>query len=41
MPVAQRLDPGLDDMVRRAEIRLADAQIDDVLALGGQFLCPG
>ncbi len=31
--VAQRLDRGLDDMVRRAEVGLADAEIDDVAAL--------
>ena len=36
MAVAQRLDRRLDDMVGGAEIRLADAQIDDVAALGGQ-----
>ncbi len=33
MPVAQRLDGGLDDMLRRLEVGLADAEIDDVLAL--------
>ena len=31
--VAQRLDRGLDDEIRRAEIGLADAEIDDVAAL--------
>ena len=36
MAVAQRLDRGLDDVVGRAEIRLADAEIDDVAALRGQ-----
>jgi hypothetical protein len=33
MAVAQRLDRGLDDVVRRAEVGLADAEIDDVAAL--------
>ncbi len=33
MAVAQRLDGGLDDEIGRAEIRLADAEIDDVAAL--------
>ena len=32
MAVAQRLDRRLDDMGGRAEIRLADAEIDDVAA---------
>ncbi len=41
MAIPQRLDPGLDDMVWRAEIRLADAQIDDVPALCRQFLRSG
>ena len=36
MAVAQRLDRGFDDMVGGAEVRLADAQIDDVAALGRQ-----
>ena len=36
MAVAQRLDRGLDDVLGRAEIRLADAEIDDVAALRGQ-----
>ena len=31
--VAQCLDRGLDDEVRRAEVGLADAEIDDVAAL--------
>ena len=34
--VAQRLDRGLDDEIGRAEIGLADAEIDDVAALRGQ-----
>ena len=34
--VAQRLDGRLDDEIRRAEIGLADAEIDDVAALGGE-----
>ena len=34
MAVAQRLDGGLDDVRRRREIRLADAEIDDVAARG-------
>ena len=33
MAVAQRLDRGLDDELRRAEIGLADAEVDDVPAL--------
>ena len=33
MAVAQRLDRRLDDEIRRAEIGLADAEIDDVAAL--------
>ena len=33
MSVAQRLDRRLDDKIRRAEIRLADTEIDDVAAL--------
>src|SRR5262249_47748668 len=36
MAVAQRLDRGLDDEVGRAEIGLADAEIDDVTALRGE-----
>ena len=35
--VAQRLHRRLDDMVGRAEIGLADAEVDDVLALGGKL----
>ena len=35
--VAQRLDRGLDDVVGRAEVRLADAEIDDVAALRGEL----
>ena len=38
MTVAQGLDARFDDMVRRAEIRLADAEVDDVLALCREFL---
>ena len=37
MAVAQRLDRRLDDEIRRAEIRLADAEIDDVAALRGKL----
>lgn len=33
MAVAQGLDACLDDMSRRGEVRLADAEIDDVAAL--------
>ena len=33
MPVADRLDRGFDDVLRRREIRLADSQIDDVAPL--------
>src|SRR5690606_17062367 len=36
MPVPQRLDRGLDDMAGRLEVRLADAEIDDVLACRGE-----
>ena len=36
MAVAQRLDRRLDDEIRRAKIRLADAEIDDVAALRGE-----
>src|SRR6267378_4088051 len=38
MAVADRLDGGFGNVVGRAEIRLADAEIDDVAALGGQRL---
>ncbi len=34
MAVAQGLDRGLDDVGRRREIRLADAEVDDIAALG-------
>ena len=37
LAVAQRLDRGLDDMRRRFEIRLADAEVDDVAALALQL----
>ena len=37
LAVAQSLDRRLDDMGRRFEIRLADAEIDDVAALPLQF----
>ena len=37
LAVAQRLDGGLDDMGRRFEIGLADAEIDDVAPLALQF----
>src|SRR5271155_2371936 len=37
MSVAQRLDGRLDNEIRRAEIRLADAEIDDVAALSGEL----
>ena len=33
MAVAQRLDGGLDDVLRRLEVGLADAEVDDGLAL--------
>ena len=36
MAIAQRLDRGLDDEVGRAEIGLADAEIDDVATLRGK-----
>jgi hypothetical protein len=38
MAVAQRLDARLDDMFGRLEIGLADAEVDDVLALRRQRL---
>jgi hypothetical protein len=41
VPVAQRLHGGLDDVLGRAEIGLADAEIDDVAALGGELGRPG
>ena len=41
MAVLQRLDGGLDDVAGCFEIRLADAEIDDVLALGCESRCPG
>ena len=41
MAVAQRLDRGLDDEVRRAEIGLADAEADDVAALRGERVGAG
>ena len=37
LPIAQRLHRRFDDVVRRAEIGLADAEIDDVLALTHEF----
>ena len=39
--VAQRLDRRLDHVVGRLEIRLADAQVDDVAALGLELLGAG
>ena len=36
MAVAQRLDRGLDDVLGRAEIGLADAEVDDVAAFAGE-----
>src|SRR5487761_1241173 len=39
MAVAQRLHRRLDDEVGRAEIGLADAEVDDVAALGGKLRC--
>src|SRR5476651_1333926 len=41
MAVAQRLDRGLDDEIRGAKVRLADAQIDDVAALRDQSIGAG
>src|SRR6185295_12051763 len=35
--IAEGLDGGLDDVLGRLEIRLADAEIDDILALALQF----
>ena len=40
LPVAQRLDGGLDDMRRRFEIGLADAEIDDVPPLALELRRP-
>ena len=37
LAVTQRLDRGLDDMRRRFEIGLADAEIDDVAPLALQL----
>jgi hypothetical protein len=39
MTVAQRLDGCLDDVLRRLEVRLANAEVDDVLALALQLRC--
>ncbi len=39
MPIRQCLAPGLDDVVRRLKIRLADAQVDDVVPSPLQFAC--
>ena len=36
MAVTQRLDGGFDDVGRRLEVGLADAEVDDVLALALQ-----
>jgi hypothetical protein len=41
MPVAQRLHRSFDDVVRCAEIGLADAEIDDVASLRGQRVGAG
>ena len=40
MAVAKRLGGGLDDMVRGLEVGLADAEVDNVLALILQRLYP-
>ena len=37
VPVAQRLDGGLDDVAGRGEVGLADAEVDHVAALAGEF----
>ena len=37
MTVAQRLDRRFDDEIGRAEIRLSDAEIDDVASLRGKL----
>ena len=39
--VPERLDRGLDDMRRGWEIRLADPEIDDIAAAGGECGGPG
>ena len=36
VPVLERLDRGLDDMRCCLEVRLTDAEVDDMTALGGQ-----
>ena len=41
LAVAQRLDRGLDDMRRRFEIGLADAEVDDVAPVALQLGRPG
>ena len=41
MPIAQRLHRRLDDEIGRAEIRLANAEIDDVTALRDQRVGAG
>ena len=41
MAVAQRLDRRLDDELGRAEVRLADAEVDDVAALRRQRVGAG
>ena len=40
MAIGKRLAAGLDDIIRRAEIGLADPEIDDRLALRFQRLGP-
>src|SRR5262245_4591253 len=37
LTIAQRLDGSIDDVLRRFEIRLANAEVDDILALALQF----
>ena len=37
MAVAQRFHGRLDDMRRRGKVRLADAEVDDVMTLAGKF----
>ncbi len=41
MAVGERLAPGLDDVLGGREIRLADAEIDDRAALGGERIGAG
>lgn len=37
---AECVDPGLDDVFRRVEVRFADLQMDDVVPFGFESPCP-